>query len=180
MFRKLVTLLLIIMIPAGLFAFTTSKENFTWAERMQSLPGGSVAFEIEVVNNTSFWISPPNDTDEEADIFRMANTSAQQEVGDLILQTKDSANFKFEISRTKLYLNGETNSSSMDYVLRFRDGSNEYHEVEEGETTEISYVKGNSGNMKKSVGSFLAKVDVSNAPKPGLYISTISVAMTVE
>ncbi len=184
MSRKLIALLLVLVIlPACLFAYFTSKD-FTWMDTMDVVPGGAFGFRISVVNETKFWISAVDSIDTEATEFHVANTTAQQEVGQLVLQTKEMARFNFSISRSLLYLDGDSSKSSMDYVLRLRSvnesGVTEYRVISADSPCVYSYTKSDDDNMKNSVGMLTAQVNGDNAPRPGMYISTISVELSVE
>ena len=180
MSRRAAALVFIILIVSSTLFANMIETSFKRSKGLDKKTySGTFGFEITVINETSFWISSNSDLDTEISSFTFANTTASQEIGHLVLQTKTETNYNFSISRTLLYLAGEATNPSMDYVLRFSDGT-AYHEIPSSGSYSYTYTKSSSGNIKKSIGSFLAQVDASAAPASGQFISTISVALTVE
>lgn len=144
-----------------------------------SLGSGSFGFFLKIKSETSFWISKTSDIDIEETEKSLAYTTSVQEIALLILETRARKTFNFSISHSKLFMDGDSSKPYIDYNLIFNDGNYSYDEDDSG-TIEYSYIKSNSSNMKRSLGSFNVKLHNLDSSSSGNYESIITVTMTEE
>lgn len=182
MARRTVLSVLVILVAAALFASITKGmiyEKTSYYTTVYSFDevSGSFGFEVEIKDNTSFWIASMEDIDTEAGEASLSDE--EKAVGQIVLSTKSQGNYIFTITRTLLYLtvNGERTGTSVDYHLYFGDD-----EISASADTPYTttYRKQDNSSARISVGTFTAVTDETQAPASGTYVGSVTVSLTVE
>ena len=106
----------------------------------------------------------------------LAFTPSVQEIGLLVLKTRERRTFLFTIHHDDLCMDGDPSKDTLKYTLELNDGLNSHTEDERG-IISFTYSKDDTANSRKVLGSFNARIDDLESSRPGRYESLISVTM---
>ncbi len=189
MSRLIKTFLLVLLIVSCLYARIAEVElsEMTIAKttyRRFIATSGSMGFEVEVEDDTCFWISSDEAGENVTDTRELEDVSGQN-VGYLILQTKSEDSYHFKFAGTLFALESDS-STTVPTDMEFRYGSNWGQVIDIPATAagrtwsdSFTYEKSGAESMTGAMGYFYVSAQPS-AASSGNYICKINVELTME